>query len=171
MIFNSSSASTNNEAAPTTPVIVQQSRHLLLPGTWQRRGLFVIIGLLVGSSFYQISTLNHVQRELAHKVQASDSLAQEARTVAKEASYAVRDIQDRIAHIEDRIATSQSQQVALEQLYRDLSQSHDDWILTEVEQTLQVANQQFQLTGNVAATLTAWQSADSRLARANRPQY
>ncbi|RCS58361.1 uroporphyrinogen-III C-methyltransferase [Parvibium lacunae] len=159
------------DAAPTAPYIIRQTRGLPFSAAWRRRLLFGVLALLVGASIYQINALDHVQRELARRVQDNDAVSQEARLFAKEASNAVRDIQNRIAQMEERIATSQSQQLALEQLYRDLSQSRDDWLLTEIEQTLQVANQQLQLSGNVAGALAALQTADTRLARVDRPQY
>ena len=148
-----------------------QPRGLPFNAKWRRRLLAGVVMLLVGSSVYQLSALDRVQRELARRVQDSDALSQEAKVFAKEASNSVRDIQDRIAQMEERIASSQSQQSALEQLYRDLAQNRDDWVLAEVEQTLQTASQQLQLSGNVSGALTALQTADNRLARADRPQY
>lgn len=150
---------------------VLQPRGLPFNAKWRRRLLASVVLLLVGSSVYQLSALDRVQRELARRVQDSDALSQEAKVFAKEASNSVRDIQDRIAQMEERIASSQSQQSALEQLYRDLAQNRDDWVLAEVEQTLQTASQQLQLSGNVSGALTALQTADNRLARADRPQY
>lgn len=146
-------------------------RSLPFNAKWRRRLLASVVVLLVGSSVYQLSALDRVQRELARRVQDSDALSQEAKVFAKEASNSVRDIQDRIVQMEERIASSQSQQSALEQLYRDLAQNRDDWVLAEVEQTLQTASQQLQLSGNVSGALTALQTADNRLARTDRPQY
>jgi uroporphyrin-3 C-methyltransferase len=68
------------------------------------------------------------------------------------------------------VAESQSQQAALETLYRELSPSRDDLALTEVEQILLIANQQLTLAGNVPAALGALQLADAKLARIDRPQ-
>ena len=64
---------------------------------------------------------------------------------------------------------SQSQQAALEALYRDLAPSRDDIALNEVEQILLIANQQLALAGNVPAALAALQLADGKLARIDRP--
>jgi len=61
--------------------------------------------------------------------------------------------------------------VALEALYQELSRSRDEWVFAEIEQILTIASQQLQLVGNVQAALVALQTADSRLARSDRPQF
>jgi len=73
--------------------------------------------------------------------------------------------------LENRIAESQSQQVALEALYQELSRNRDEWALAEIEQILTVASQHLQLAGNVHAALLALQTAEGRLARSDRPQF
>src|SRR6266542_2987440 len=67
-----------------------------------------------------------------------------------------------------RLAESQSQSLALEALYQDLSRNRDEWQLAEIEQVLAIASQQLQLARNVRAALLALQLADSRLARTDR---
>src|SRR5438132_11069539 len=81
------------------------------------------------------------------------------------------DAQAKIALLENRLAESQTQQAALDALYRELAPSRDEWALTEVEQVLLLASQQLQLAGNVSAALAALQLADAKLQRLNRPQF
>ena len=76
-----------------------------------------------------------------------------------------------ITLLETRIAESQTQQAALEALYRDLAPSRDEIALSEIEQVLLVASQQLQLAGNVPSALTALQLADAKLQRLDRPQF
>lgn len=83
----------------------------------------------------------------------------------------LRDAHAKIALLETRVAESQTQQTALEALYRDLAPSRDDIALTEIEQVLLIATQQLQLAGNVASALTALQLADAKLQRLDRPQF
>jgi uncharacterized protein HemX len=64
----------------------------------------------------------------------------------------------------------QTQRIALEEMYRELARSPDDWLLAEIEQTLNIAAQQLQLAGNVRAAVMALQTADARLARADKLQ-
>jgi uroporphyrin-3 C-methyltransferase len=83
----------------------------------------------------------------------------------------LRDVEAKLALIETRVAESQSQQAALEALYRELAPSREELALTEVEQVLVLASQQLALAGNVQSALTALQLADAKLARMDRPQF
>ena len=80
----------------------------------------------------------------------------------------LRDAQAKLALLETRLAESQTQQAALEALYRDLAPSRDEIALTEVEQVLLLASQQLALAGNVQSALAALQLADAKL-HAPRP--
>jgi len=85
-----------------------------------------------------------------------------------QANAQLKDAQGRIAELEARVADTQEQRVALEEMYRELSRSADDRVLSEVEQMLILASQQLQLAGNVRGALAALQAADQRLARAEK---
>ena len=93
---------------------------------------------------------------------------QVSRTSITQHQAALRDAQARITEIESRVADTQEQRVALEEMYRELSRSADDRVLSEVEQILVLASQQLQLAGNVRGALAALQAADQRLARAEK---
>ncbi|MBL8423171.1 MAG: uroporphyrinogen-III C-methyltransferase [Candidatus Accumulibacter phosphatis] len=80
-------------------------------------------------------------------------------------------VQGRLGAFAAILAESQSQRAMIEQLYQDLARRRDDWALVEVEQSVILAAQQLQLTGNVRAAVHALQSADARLAASNRPQF
>jgi uroporphyrin-3 C-methyltransferase len=89
---------------------------------------------------------------------------------AEQLRDATREAGAKIATLEAKLAESQSQQIALEALYQELSRNRDEWAYAEIEQTLLVASQQLQLAGNVKAALIALQAADARLQHMNRPQ-
>jgi uncharacterized protein HemX len=112
-----------------------------------------------------------LREEVAKKLRESDLDSRDARLLAREAQERAREIQSRLGQIEARLAESQSQQLALEALYQDLSKGRDEWTLAEIEQILAIASQQLQLAGNVNAALVALQTADARLARADRPRF
>src|SRR5438445_2646794 len=111
------------------------------------------------------------QEELARRLREIESDAREARSVARQGQEAVRESQMRLAQLEARLAESQSQQLALEALYQDLSRNRDEWQLAEIEQVLAIASQQLQLARNVRAALLALQLAEARLSRTDRPQF
>ncbi len=81
-----------------------------------------------------------------------------------------RDTQNRIAQLEAKLAEYQSQRVAIEEMTRDLARAPEDWLLAEIEQTLNIASRELTLAGNVRAAIGALQSADQRLARADKLQ-
>ncbi|HWH42494.1 MAG TPA: uroporphyrinogen-III C-methyltransferase [Usitatibacter sp.] len=93
---------------------------------------------------------------------------QQSRTTLAQAQAALKDAQARIAELEGSVADTQEQRVALEEMYRELSRSADDRLLSEVEQMLVLASQQLQLAGNVRGALVALQAADQRLAHAEK---
>jgi uncharacterized protein HemX len=132
--------------------------------------LAVAFVLLAALWYTTNSELNRVRDDVARRVQQSDLELRESRVVAKEAQESARESQSRLGQLEGKVAESQSQQVALEQLYHELSRGRDEWLLAEIEQTLALASQQLQLAGNVQGALIALQVADARLARSDRPQ-
>jgi len=117
------------------------------------------------------SRIDSTQLELARRLRDIESDAREARALARAAQDMQRDAQARLGQLEAKLAESQSQQLALETLYQELSRNRDEWQLAEIEQVLAIASQQLQLAGNVRAALLALQLADARLARTDRPQF
>src|SRR6266852_6683699 len=111
------------------------------------------------------------QEELARRLRDIEADSREARAVARQAQEALRETQVKLGQLEARFAESQSQQLALEALYQELSRNRDEWQLAEIEQVLAIASQQLQLARNVRAALLALQLAEARLARADRPQF
>jgi uncharacterized protein HemX/uroporphyrinogen-III synthase len=115
--------------------------------------------------------IDATQQELARRLRDIEADAREARSVARQSEEAQRDTRAKLVQLETRLAESQSQQLALEALYQELSRNRDEWQLAEIEQVLAIASQQLQLAGNVRAALLALQLAEQRLARADRPQF
>ena len=113
---------------------------------------------------------NALEQELARRLTEADSANREARSLSSDARSSLRDVDARLGQLEARIVETQNQRLALESLYREMSRSRDEWLLADVEQILLIASQQLQLAGNVKAALLALETADARLARADRPQ-
>jgi len=134
-------------------------------------GLGIAVMLLAWGWWGARAELAELREGVAKQLRETGTEARDSRTIARETQDAVRDAQARIGALEAKLLESQSQQLALESLYQELSRSRDDWLLAEVEQTLAIAAQQLQLAGNVQAALVALQNADARLARSDRPQF
>lgn len=130
--------------------------------------LAILLAALWLSSQGQMSSL---REEVARRLQSADANSSETKILAKAVQEASKEIQTKVILLEGRQTEAQSQQLALEQLYQDLSKNRDEWALAEIEQVLSTASQQLQLAGNVQGALIALQNADSRLAKSEKPQF
>lgn len=176
------SYASGGDAAPLSPpaqqeVGLSQAAHVGIMGRWRHwwsASRIAIAGLallfLVGwwDSRLQIASL---RQEMAERLKAEQELSKRTESAAREAQDRMREALARMMALEARITESQSQQVALESMYQDLSRNRDEWALSEIEQTLTLAAQQLQLAGNVRGALIALQNADARLGRADRAQF
>ena len=138
---------------------------------WVPACLVILAVLVVAQWWSAREQIGELRLELAHRLQQGDLTNAEAKMTAKEAQDATRDLQTKVGVLESKQVESQSQQLALEQLYQDLSKNRDDWALAEIEQVLSTASQQLQLAGNVPGALIALQNADRSLSRSDKPQF
>lgn len=143
---------------------------------WGRRfatiAVVAVVVLAGGYGWYDARTrIGGVQEELARRLRDIETDSREAKVLARQAQETIREAQGKIAVLDGKLAESQSQQLALETLYQELSRNRDEWALAEIEQMLTIAAQQLQLSSNVRAALLALQLAESRLARSDRPQF
>lgn len=153
---------------PSTPAL-STAKH-----TWLNP--WVIIAMLaIGLAAWQwVETrirISDTQQELARRLSESDTIAKESRALAKQAQEQVSALQAKLGEVEGRLAESKTQQDTLEELYRNLARSREEWAISEIEQGVTLAAQQLQLAGNVQAAVLALQSADARLAGSSRPQF
>ena len=163
-------------AAPAAARARPDLRGLLdtLPVPVRRAGLLVaaiLVLLTAGLWWINHDRISVLEREFARRIQDGDTAVKESRALSRQALDQVTALQTRIGVLEAKLSESQSQQLALEQLYQELSRSRDEWALAEIEQTLSVAAQQLQLAGNVQGAILALQNADNRLARSDKPQF
>ncbi len=130
----------------------------------------IALALLAMQWYTSRSAVEGLRHEVAKKLSETDTLNKESRVVAEQARQASSDVQVKIGVLESRLAESQSQQIALEALYQELSRNPDEVAYAEIEQSLLIASQQLQLAANVKAALIALTNADARLQRMARPQ-
>jgi len=130
--------------------------------------LGVLLAVQTWSSHSRINTL---RQEMARSLQKGNETNAETASLARDIAEQSKALQLKVGVLESRQLENQSQQMALEQLYADLSKSRDEWALSEVEQVLSTASQQLQLAGNVQGALIALQNADRSLARSDKPQF
>lgn len=122
--------------------------------------------LLLGWQWLETRTrLADLQQELARRLAEGDAVAKESRTLARQNQDLLQALTAKTGALEAKQAETQSQQLALESMYQELSRSRDERVLAEIDQAVAIAAQQLQLTGNVEAVLITLQGIDARLAR------
>ena len=127
--------------------------------------------LLAAQAWSSRNAIYKLRQEMAKSLQRNELTTTETSALARGVQDQVRDLQAKVGVLENRQVEAQSQQLALEQLYQDLSKSRDEWALSEVEQVLSTASQQLQLAGNVQGALIALANADRSLSRSDKPQF
>jgi uroporphyrin-III C-methyltransferase len=112
-----------------------------------------------------------LRRELAQRLADVDARNKDAGARADQAAAALREAEIKLGVLEAKLAESQSQQIALEALYQELSRNRDEWAFAEIEQSVLLASQQLQIAANVRAALIGLENAEARLQRMDQPRY
>lgn len=167
-----SPSSAGQSAAPVLqPYVIDQ-------GKSSKRGLGLVYGILLllalalAAQWWVMHTENNkLRQEIARRLQVGDSTNTETKVLVKSVQDESKELQGKVSVLESKQVEAQSQQLALEQLYKDLSRNSDDWTLAQVEDVLSTASQQLQLAGNVQGALIALQNADKNLSRSDKPQF
>lgn len=165
--------SAETPSAPATPPVTPAPTWmdtLLQP---QVLGCAVVaLGIVMaGQTWSSHAQVRNLREEMARRLQKNDASNAETGTLARAVQESSKELQAKVALLESKQIEAQSQQLALEQLYQDLSKNRDEWALTEIEQVLSTASQQLQLAGNVPGALIALQNADRSLSRSDKPQF
>jgi uroporphyrin-3 C-methyltransferase len=164
-------ASSKNEVKPDT--VAQSSPRT--PG--KNSQTFIHIALLVvaaglGASWWNShSDLKNLREDVARRLHTGDTSNSEMKIVLKSTQESVKELESKFSVLDNKQSEAQSQQLALEQLYQELSKNRDDWVLSEIEEVLSTASQQLELAGNIQGALIALQNADRNLARFDKPQF
>ena len=127
-----------------------------------------VLGWLTWQGGERVET---TRQELSRRLTDSDAAQRDVAAQAKQQRETLDVLQGKIGAFEAQIAEMQSQQVALQSMYQELTRVRDDRLLAEIEQSVAIAAQQLQLAGNVEAALIALQGAEARLAQSAQPQF
>jgi len=133
--------------------------------------VLILAVVLVAQWWIAHSEIRGLREEVARRLQSGDVANTEVKSVLKTVQDNTKELQAKVSVLDSKQAESQSQQLALEQLYQDLSKNRDDWALSEIEEVLSTASQQLELAGNVQGALIALQNADKSLSRSDKPQF
>lgn len=145
---------------------------LLMQPEFRLKAVIGTLALLLALQWWNSRTdVTELRREVAQRLQSGEQTNSQTKLIASRVDDELKVLQGKVAVLEAKQIESQSQQIALEQLYQDLAKNRDEWALAEIEQVLSTASQQLQLAGNIRGALIALQNADTRLSRADRPQF
>src|SRR5262245_8837123 len=92
---------------------------------WRIATLTAVLAIALATAYWLDirQRLSGTQQEVAARLRAAEESARLAASVARAAQDSILASQARIAGVEARLAESQSQQLALEALYQDLSRN------------------------------------------------
>ncbi|MGS1006488.1 uroporphyrinogen-III C-methyltransferase [Achromobacter anxifer] len=111
-------------------------------------------------------------REVATRLETLTADLAQARKDTREALALAQAQAGRVGELEDTVRETQSQYSALQLAWQNFNDSASDELLAnDVERLLTIANQQLRLAGNVSNAIVALETAQSRLARADRPRF
>lgn len=137
--------------------------------------LIIVILVAVGLGYAlwtQRSQFVSAGREVATRLDTLGADVAQARKDTREALALAQAQAGRVAELEDTLRETQSQYNALQQAWQNFNDSASDELLAnDVERLLTIANQQLRLAGNVSNAIVALETAQSRLARADRPRF
>lgn len=154
--------------APTTPAPQPAVPSLRQPAFWLALLALLAVLLLAWSGSSRDAAL---REEVAQRLGAAETAQRDAQATARQNREALDALQAKVGALEAQLAEMQSQQLALDTIYQELSRGRDDRLLAEVEQDVTIAAQQLQLAGNVGAALIALSDAEERLARSAQPRF
>ncbi len=135
----------------------------------QKTALVLIACATLLSLYWSWSThqrMRRVEEELVRRQQDEGNHVAQTHLLAKQADELSRETAARAAVQEARISELAAQRTQLDDLLQSLSMSRDENLLSAIDASLHVAQQQDALTGSVEPLLAALQSAQERVARA-----
>lgn len=129
------------------------------------------VGALGWLAWQERGRIEATRQDLSRRITDAETAQRDAQGRSQQNRETLDALQAKVGALEARLAEMQSQQMALETIYQELSRVREDRLLAEMEQDVAIAAQQLQLAGNVEAALIALRGADARLARSAQPQF
>lgn len=150
------------------------------PGKASKRGglpvaviILVLLCLAMGSAlWFQRQQSEKAGREVASRLDGLSTQLEQTRNSARESLALSQAQAGKVASLENALREAQSQYSALEQAWQSFNDTgSDDVLLNDIDRLLTIASQQLRLAGNVNNAIVALETAQSRLARADRPRF
>lgn len=125
---------------------------------------------LVGVLWYQYTMSQDVITQLDSQNRASAQQARAAGQQAEQALTALREQGKKIDQLASELRDSRSEFESLNEAFQMITDRGSDLVLlNDIDHLVVIAQQQLQLSGNVANAIISLETAQAQLARANRP--
>ncbi|MBC2771143.1 uroporphyrinogen-III C-methyltransferase [Pusillimonas minor] len=132
--------------------------------------LLVLVVALGGVAWFQYQTWQKSHQSMASQLAQSTAAAGQADQLARQAQAVASAQADQLTQLQAQVGELQAQIGSLDQAFQVLTDSGSDLVLlNDIDHLVSIANQQILLGGNVANAVVALETAQARLARANRP--
>jgi uroporphyrin-3 C-methyltransferase len=160
-----------NDKQALTPL--PEARYRMGP-RWNRiftSAALALLAVVAWQAYDSRQDIADLRSDLEHRVSESDKAAIQANALAAQRQASLEALQGRVATLETQIHEAQSQFSTIDDLHAEFARARDERMINEISQSIDIANQQLQLAGNVSASLTALQAADSRMALLDPLRY
>ena len=155
-----------NQTFQDTKLNVLPSRKL----RWTLIGLAVTAFAGLVSALFLWSKLSSIEELLAKQSAQSNSQSLEAKVSSKDAQELARETAAKLALLEAKVTEVALQRAQLEELMQSLSRTRDENLVTEVEASLKIAQQQSLLTGSAQPLIQALKNAEQHISKSSQPK-
>jgi len=134
--------------------------------------VLVLAAALAVALWMQRQQFQRTGREVAVRLDEVSAALEQARRDARQSLVLAQAQASRLGALEDALDETQSQYAALEQAWQNFNDGAGDTVLlNDIDRLLTMASQQLRLGGSVGNAIVALETAQSRLARADRPRF
>jgi uroporphyrin-III C-methyltransferase len=151
------------DSAPTSISKVPKSSRL---GAFFVTLLLVLLGIATALIWLRLDRVEKESKLRSAEISARTTLLE---TQGKLLQDSARELTTRSNAVEARITESANQQAQLEKLYSNRSTDETDALLSDIEQSVSLANQQLLASGQIASALLLLQEADRGAVKSKSP--
>ena len=154
-------------AAPSLLAPVTTAPALAAPRSLLPVVALIAILSLVGN-FLLWNKLARIQNNLASASAQAQILAQEAKLLATSSAERSDSAQAKLALIDAKLDAFNAQNTQVEALLQNAARTQSDYLLSDIDSSLRLAQQQAQFTGNAQTLIDALQQAQQRLGQSGQ---
>tara|TARA_S200000501_G_C20862372_1_gene760445 strand:- start:1564 stop:2766 length:1203 start_codon:yes stop_codon:yes gene_type:complete len=133
--------------------------------------IILTIGILTFQFWYFYHEILEINSKSAMRSKKINDFEKENEILKEKLNKTYEILNEKVLLLEAFKDESNNKKSELDEIYKDFIKNRDQWTLAEIEQTISVASQQLQLTGNIDGALYILNNADLRLKKSNRKDF